>query len=212
MMQSKKYVLGITGGVGAGKSTVLEYLKRSRGALILECDRIAQRMQEPGGSCYEAMRRLFPDALLHQDGTFDRAGIAREVFKNPDKLARLNAIVHPQVKNYIKEILAEEKGDRLVVIEAALLLDDDGYSEICDEIWYIYASEEIRAQRLQESRGYTKEKSERIFAAQRSDESFRALCSLTIDNSGADVRDTFRQIDKGLTDHGFLFDCQRQLG
>ena len=210
MTQNKKQVLGITGGVGAGKSTILEYLRSRHGAEVLECDRIAQKLQQPGGACYALMRALLPGACVLENGEFDRGKVAEVVFRDPQMLTRLNNIVHPKVKEYVSDVIRQEKGKRLVVVEAALLLDG-GYRDLCDEIWYVYASEESRRARLEKSRGYTRERTDRIIAAQRSDESFRRLCDLTIDNSSADLKKTFELIDKGLTDHGFLYDCQRQL-
>ena len=89
------------------------------------------------------------------------------------------------------------------MVEAALLLDDH-YDEICDEIWYIYASEEIRRQRLKSDRGYSDERIDEMFRTQRKEESFRELTDLTIDNSSDIIQNTCGQIDQALRERGFF--------
>lgn len=228
----KQMVLGITGGVGAGKSTVLAYLKDRYGAYLIECDEVARQLQQPGEACYHDMLRLFhiepenlqvsastePEGsqvihpaetaeqasvrmqrqeLLLPDGTFDRKKIAEIVFDDCAMLEALNRIVHPAVKARVRELIRNHPDEPLIVIEAALLLEDN-YGEICDEIWYVYADEAVRRRRLKQSRGYTDEKITEMLANQRSDQSFRESCSVTIDNSSERLQNTFRQIDAAL--------------
>ena len=206
-MNEDKHILGITGGVGAGKSTVLAYLQEAYGADILECDRLAAQLQQRGGPCYEPMLALFGTDVLCPDGEFDRARIAGLVFEQPALLDALNAIVHPEVKSAATRWTAAHERE-LVVIEAALLLEGS-YQTLCDEIWYVYAPEEIRIRRLMESRGYSREKALSIMYAQKPDDFFRRHTQLTIDNS-AEEACTYRQIDEGLKTHGFLHNCQRE--
>ena len=194
-------VLGITGGVGCGKSTVLEYLRSAYGAFLIECDEVARNLQEPGGACFGPMLELFGEEILLPDRTIDRKAVAAVIFKNPAMREKLNAIVHPAVKARVKELIAQSAAYPLTVIEAALLLDDD-YGEICDEIWYVYASEEARRQRLKQSRGYDDERITSMFRSQRPDESFRRLTSCTIDNSADDPAAAFGQIDRALEERG----------
>ena len=207
MTQSKKIkVLGITGGVGAGKSTVLDYLKRRYGARVLQCDEAAKILQEPGGSCYRPVAELFGEDVLGRDGRFDRGKIAAIVFTQEEILEKLNAIVHPAVKKYVEEEIQKERdlGERsLFVVEAALLLDA-GYDSFCDEVWYIHAPEEVRRLRLKTSRGYSEEKITRMMSAQRTEGYFRKYCQFAVDNSSDNVENTYEQIDEGLKTHGFL--------
>lgn len=225
-------ILGITGGVGSGKSTVLDYLKTGYGAFLIECDEVARKLQQPGGECYEPMRRLFGDqACLNKDGTIDRKAVAQIVFSDEEKLKALNRIVHPAVKRRVRELirnycdsigdsphlaaerregasphLAAERSEGaspFIVIEAALLLEDN-YGEICDEIWYVYADEHARRRRLKQSRGYSDDKITGMLASQRSDLSFRENCTVTIDNSSENLQNTFWQIDEALARRGVL--------
>ncbi len=194
-------VLGITGGVGCGKSTVLAYLKECYGAYLIECDQIARELQEAGGVCVPPMTELLGERIVKEDGTIDRQEIARMVFADRSLLEELNGIVHPAVKARVRELIRQQRECRLIVIEAALLLDDH-YDEICDEIWYIYADEDTRRKRLKSSRGYTDERITQMFRSQRTDESFRALTQVTIDNSSDNIQNAFGQLDRELALRG----------
>ena len=199
-------ILGITGGVGTGKSTVLQYLQQKYDAFLIQCDDVARDLQQPGGVCYAPMQKLFgpdkdADALFNEDGSFNRSEVAKRVFADEELLHALNRIVHPAVKDRVRALIEAHADAGLIVIEAALLLEDH-YDEICDEIWYIYARESVRRARLKKSRGYTDEKITDIFASQRSDEAYRACCTLTIDNSSENIENTFRQIDTALSERG----------
>ena len=130
----KMKVLGITGGVGAGKSTVLGYLAKRYGARVIEADRVAHLLQQPGGDCYDAVVNCFGREILFPDGKINRETLGRIVYTDQEQLKVLNHIVHPAVKTYIIEAIAQEqkKADvPFVTIEAALLLED-GYDRICD--------------------------------------------------------------------------------
>ena len=197
LREMKMKVLGITGGVGSGKSTVLEYLRESYGAYLIECDEVGRKLQEPGETCYRPMIELFGRQVVKEDNSIDRRAVAQMVFRDSRLREELNAIVHPAVKERVNQLITERQDSPLIVVEAALLLDDH-YDEICDEIWYIYADEDTRRRRLKDSRGYTDERITQMFRSQRADESFRALCALTIDNSSENVQNTFWQLDNAL--------------
>ena len=199
-------VLGITGGVGAGKSTVLMYLKEHYGARVIQADQVGHLLQRPHESCYRRIVELFGTTVLNADGTISRPKLGAIVYADPQKMARLNAIMHPSIRRWIKsEVEAEQKRGCVpfVTVEAALLLEDH-YDEICDEIWYIHTDDAVRIKRLQESRGYSEEMCRRIMANQKNECDFRAACQLVIDNSSDIVQNTYEQIDKGLREHGFL--------
>lgn len=205
-------VLGITGGVGAGKSTVLAYLQEHYGAHVIQADEVGRLLQTPGHECFDRIAEEFGAGILDEKGNLCRSALASLVFEDGKLLEKLNQIMHPAVKDYIvSEIAAEMRARRapFVVVEAALLLED-GYDRICDEIWYIYAGEGTRVKRLMRSRGYTEEKARSIMRSQRSEEEFRSQCKFVIDNDSDSVENTFVQIDKGLMEHGFLQHSKRQ--
>lgn len=199
-------VLGITGGVGAGKSTVLAYLEERYGAKVIQLDRVAHELMEPGGICYRRILDTFGEDLLERDGTISRTRLYQKTFGDREKVEQLNKMVHPMVKLRVKELLEEERmhGDApFAVLEAALLLEDH-YEEICDQIWFICVDRKVRVRRLRESRGYSEEKTEEILKNQKKDEEFRILCQFEVDNSSDILENTYGQIDRGLKENGFL--------
>lgn len=191
-------IIGITGGVGSGKSRVLSYMGEQFGAVVCQADHVAWELQEPGQGCYLQIVEHFGREILNNDGTIDRKKLGKIVFGNPEELVVLNEIMHPAVKNEILNRIcnARKNGCDYFLIEAALLLED-GYKQICDEMWYIYTDEKARRLRLKESRAYTDEKIDAIMASQLSEEIFRKECQIVIDNSG-DFEDTCYQIDKAM--------------
>lgn len=189
--------IGITGGVGAGKSQILEYLAKKPGVKVMLADEIAHRLMEPGTACHERIRENFKGMDICQpDGFFDRKKLADVIFSDEEKRQEMNGIVHPAVREYvIRQVQKErEKGQlTLLVLEAALLIEEH-YDEICDELWYIYTREDIRRERLKTSRGYSDEKVDGIFASQLTEEEYKAHCREVIDNNSS-LEQTHAQID-----------------
>ncbi|MCR5108439.1 MAG: dephospho-CoA kinase [Lachnospiraceae bacterium] len=190
-------VIGITGGVGCGKSEVMKILKEVCDPYIIIADDTARELEKKGGSCYEELLELLGKEMLSEDGEIDRRRMAAAVFSDEsgELLDKVNEIVHPKVKEYIREKIEEEKRKGVheyFFIEAALLIED-GYDKICDELWYIYADVSVRKERLKKSRGYSDEKIEGIMDSQNSEEVFRRYCKVVIDNNG-DLERTRREI------------------
>lgn len=194
------FFIGITGGVGAGKSAILEHLDSRQDTRVMLADEIAHELMQPGTACYEQIMHRFADEdICTADGSFDARKLALVIFADETKRADMNAIVHPAVKQYVLEQLQQEskKGElQFLFLEAALLIEEH-YDAICDELWYIYTSEDNRRIRLKESRGYSDEKIDSILASQLKEEQFRQVCKTVIDNNGS-REETFEQIDKAL--------------
>lgn len=193
--------IGITGGVGAGKSEVLKYLASRGDARVMLADDIARDLTEPGGVCYSKLRKLFAgDGVFREDGSMDRARVAAIIFEQQEKRAAMNGIVHPAVKEYVlsQADIERKKGEvAYLFLEAALLIEDH-YDEICDELWYIYASRENRRQRLMASRGYGSSKIEDMMRSQMTEEEYRRHCSCEIDNNGT-PEETIAQVVRLLS-------------
>ncbi len=192
-------VIGITGGVGAGKSRILSYLQEHTSCRVIIADQVAHGLEEPGGVCYGRIVSLLGRGILSEDGRIDKGKMAAEIFGDRRLLEQVNRIVHPAVKDYIMEaISAERQVGRIdyLFLEAALLIED-GYGQIVDEMWYIHTDEEVRRDRLKASRGYTDDKIDSIMRGQLSAEEFRRRCSVVIDNSGT-LESVYKQIDKKL--------------
>lgn len=195
-------VIGITGGVGAGKSAVLSYIRENYNCRILLADEAAHLVKEPGQPCYEKLVTLLSKDILNEDKTINKLKMAEKIFASDDVLLQVNKIIHPAVKNLILNAIAEERKRNVhdfFFIEAALLIED-GYLEIVDEMWYIYAREDVRRQRLRNSRNYSDEKINSIMDSQLKEEEFRKHCRVVIDNSNA-LTDACRQIDEKLGEY-----------
>lgn len=204
-------IIGITGGVGAGKSQVLSYFEEAYGAVLCQADEVAKRLQRKGTKCWQEIAEQFGEEILESDGKINRKALAEVVFRDKAELAKLNAIVHPAVKQKVRERIQKEekKGTGVFVLEAALLIEEH-YDEICDEIWYIYADEETRQKRLMASRGYSAEKIQDMFAAQLSSRAFFDGCDKAIDNSQS-FEETCQQIDRLMETDG-IQKTEKQTG
>ena len=191
-------VIGVTGGVGAGKSTVLGIMEKDFGAYVIQADQIGHILMEPGEECYDAVIGLFGKETIKKDKTIDRKRISDVVFTDKEMLLKVNGIIHPAVKSRILRLIQEQReaGREICVVEAALFLEEK-YQEFCDEVWYVYTEEEIRIQRLMENRGYSREKSLGIIKNQVSDQVFRENTDYVIENNG-DLLETRRQIREGI--------------
>lgn len=191
-------IIGITGGVGAGKSTVLDHLEKQYNACVLQADKIGHLVMEPGGICYGQVIALFGKQIIKNDKTIDRKMVSDVVFAHEEMRQKLDDIIHPAVKSYILDKIEEQKkaGCTLMIVEAALLLEDH-YDAFCDKVWYIHTDQEIRIERLMSSRGYTREKAENIIARQATEGFFREHADYIIQNDG-DLDETWRQIEEGI--------------
>ena len=183
-MEQKKKIIGITGGVGAGKSSVLAVLKEDFGAKIILADLVAHDLMEPGSEGLKRVTEALGTSFLALDGSVDRKALADVIFRNKDALKTM------------KEA-AEAAEEQLVIIEAAVF--DTAPKDLFDELWYVYTTKENRITRLMANRGYSREKCEDIIGRQASEEEYRALCDRVIDNNG-DESDIKRQL-KEILDH-----------
>ena len=146
-------IIGITGGVGAGKSRVLAYLQEHYNCRIMMTDQTAKDLQLPGGACYGPVLEILSEAdtgreLLEPDGTINKEEMASRIFADPDLLRRINALIHPAVTQAVMDAIAQEREAGRIdyfFLEAALLIET-GFTEVVDSMWYIYADEAVRRQ------------------------------------------------------------------
>lgn len=188
MMPSKVYfmkIIGITGGVGSGKSALLAAIQEEFRCRVLLADEIAHFLKEPGQSCYEPLIKLLGEQILDGKGFIDKQKMADVIFGDSRLLEEVNKLVHPAVKQYILQCIEEERQRGLsdfVFVEAALFIEA-GYKDMVDSLWYIYACVEARIRRLKEGRGYTLDKIHSIMDKQLEEEAFRSAADVVIDNS-----------------------------
>jgi dephospho-CoA kinase len=187
-------LVGLTGGVGSGKSTVAETL-RELGAEVIDADEAAHAVYEPGMSGFDAVVREFGDEYV-RDGRIDRARLGKLVFNDPDALRRLNAIVHPLVREWMADrtVEAVEGGARVVVQDVPLLFEN-GLEPLFSSVVLVYVPEAMQVQRLVDGRGFTEDRARAVMAAQMPIEEKRRRATHVIDNSG--TRDETRaQVDE----------------
>lgn len=191
-------VIGITGGIGSGKTAVLDIFRNNYGAYVCEADALAHRLMEPDGVSYKGIVDAFGRNILTDDGCIDRTKLGEVVFSDEKKLEKLNDVTHPNVRKAILDSMSEQRrrGCELYVLEAALLIQD-GYMSVCDEMWFIYADRETRVQRLVKYRGFTRERALSVISSQAPDSFYEMNCTKKIDNSG-DLNNLENKIKQGL--------------
>jgi dephospho-CoA kinase len=173
--------IGLTGGIGSGKSTVSRLLA-ARGAVIVDADVIAREVVEPGSPGLAAVAAAFGDGVLTADGSLDRPALAAVVFTDPDARKRLDAIVHPLVRTRATELAATAPADAVVVHDVPLLAET-AQAAAYDLVVVVEVDSETRVARLVE-RGLTAEDARARIAAQATDEKRRAIADVVLDNSG----------------------------
>jgi len=174
--------IGLTGGIGSGKSTVSALLG-ARGAVIVDADRIAREVVEPGTPGLAAVVEAFGNGVLAADGSLDRPALAGIVFSDPAARARLDGIVHPLVRGRAVELTAAAAPDAVLVNDVPLLVET-GQAGSYDLVVVVEVDLDARLRRLVE-RGMTEEDARARIAAQATDEQRRAVADVVLDNSGS---------------------------
>jgi dephospho-CoA kinase len=174
--------IGLTGGIGSGKSTVSALLA-ARGAVVVDADRIAREVVEPGTPGLAAVVEAFGPGVVGPDGALDRPALAAVVFADPDARARLDGIVHPLVRARAAALAAEAPADAVVVHDVPLLVET-GRWEPYDLVLVVQADPETRVARLVR-RGLAEADARARMAAQATDEQRRAVADVVLDNSGS---------------------------
>lgn len=190
-------VVGVTGGVGSGKSEVLRVLEEQFNCGIIRTDDVARDLCEPGQISYELIVEAFGTEILDTDGRLDRPKLASIVFSDEDKLNILNQCTHPQVYKFVQDTVAawkEENKYSMIAVESALP-EKLKEMQVCESLWYVYVKPEIRRERLRISRGYSEEKMDAMFASQLPDQLFIENCQVVIDNN-SDIENIEKQLEK----------------
>lgn len=177
------FLIGLTGGIGSGKSTVASRLK-TLGARIVDADKIAREIVEPGEPALAELAEAF-DGVLNADGTLNRAELARQAFAAPEATEKLNSITHPRIRERTLERFAQARTDgvQVLVYDMPLLIENGEYKKM-DHVLVVDAEDEIRIDRLVNSRGLDEEDARRRIAAQISREERLAAADSVVDNSG----------------------------
>ncbi len=177
------YTIGITGGIGSGKSEAAKMLADITTATLFISDDIGKSLMEPDGICYETIIKEFGTGIVRPDGSLDRILLAKLIFNDDDKKNKLEGIVHPAVMKYISDYIEKNSQIKgLIIIESAILFESNA-SALCNETWYIYVEKETRIRRLMQSRGYSLEKTTDMMNSQKDDDFYFNSCDVIINNN-----------------------------
>lgn len=176
-------IIGLTGGIGSGKSTVSDILKE-QGIPVVDGDRIAREVVEPHRPAYDEVVRVFGTEVLQRDGTLNRKRIGEIVFSDPEKLSMLNSITHKEIYRVILERLEslKETGTTLVFLDVALLFET-GFDQLTDRVWVVDAPDAVRVERIQKRDGLREEEILKRIQSQMSREMRNTKGDLVLDNS-----------------------------
>ncbi len=198
MRDGRPLIIGLTGPIGCGKSTVAAML-RELGGSVIDADALSRDVTAPGQPALTAIRDRFGDGVFEGSGVLDRAALGTVVFSDPDALRDLEAIVHPGVRSLVQERFerAAREGDPFVVVEAIKLVEG-GLAERCDEVWLVECSGAVQRQRLA-GRGMSDDDVERRLAAQGTDlaERLATHATLRLDTSGP-IEKTRERVEDAL--------------
>lgn len=194
-------IIGITGGIASGKSTVTEFL-RQQGYQVIDADQVVHELQEPGGRLYQALLSTFGSAILQEDGRLDRPKLGAMIFGNPELLAQSS-----QLQNeIIREELAHRR-DLLAETEAVFFMDlpllfELEYDNWFDQIWLVDVTEETQLSRLMARNTFSREEAEKRIAAQLSLQEKRKRANVLIENNGSlegtrqQIRDALQKLER----------------
>ena len=185
--------IGLTGGIGSGKSTVSSRLAEL-GAFIVDADLVAREIVEPGQPALAELAEAF-DGVLNPDGTLNRAELARQAFATPEATKKLNAITHPRIRARTEELFKEgrESGAEVLVYDMPLLIENGEVNKV-DHVLVVDAPDELRIERLVQHRGLDEDDARRRIAAQIDRETRLSAADTVLDNSGS-LEDLLTQVD-----------------
>ena len=198
MKLDNKYIIGLTGGIGCGKTMILDYLKNEYDSFVIEADKIGHSIMDYGTPGYDSVVEAFGEQIVNNENDIpyiDRKILGQIVFCDNEKLELLNNLTHPLIHEKIVKLI-NNCNENLIIIEAAILLDSS-LRELCDTLWYVYSDDKVRLERLQKYRNIDNEKALQIIKNQPTDKEFRNACQVVIDNS-YDKENTYEQIKINL--------------
>ena len=195
-VKNKSTVIGLTGGIACGKSMISAYLAQ-KGIPVIDGDLVARQIVEPGTKGLAQIVDTFGAEYLHADGTLNRAMLGSRVFADKEALQQLNAITKPLLLEAFKTQINELQAHPMIVLDVALLLEDEDYKDLADQVWVVTVSPEQQLTRLMNRNGYTVQEAQNRIDAQMSNEERIQYADVVIDNNGT-MSETIAQVDRLL--------------
>lgn len=189
-------VIGLTGGIASGKSTISAYLQQ-KGIPVIDGDIIARQIVEPGTTGLAQIADTFGIEYLHADGTLNRTMLGARVFADKEALDALNAITGPLLLEAFQRQIKALQHHPVIVLDVALLLEEESYRNLVDVVWLVTVRPQQQLQRLMDRNGYTKQEAENRIQSQMSDQERKQYADVVIDNSGT-VAETIAQVEQLL--------------
>ena len=195
-------IIGLTGGIASGKSTVAAMLK-NRGITVIDADVEARLAVEPGEEAYDRIVTHFGEEVLYENGSINRARLGEIIFHNEEERMILNEIVHPAVRKRMveKQEAAQSKGESIIVMDIPLLFEG-GLRSTVDRTLLVYADEEVQLQRLMKRNNYTEEEAMARIQSQMPLIEKKKLADAVIDNNGS-IQQTEAQLNSILKEWGY---------
>ena len=184
-------IIGLTGGIACGKSTVSSYI-RKKGFPVIDADQIARKVVEPGSVGLAQIRETFGTIYIRPDGALNREMLGKKVFAEPEALKKLNSITGPLILEELKKELNTTAP--VIFLDAALLLEEEQYRNLVDEVWVVSLKPETQLERLINRNGYGFRQAKNRIASQMRDSERVKQADAVIDNNGT-MEETLRQVD-----------------
>jgi len=196
MSNKYNYIIGLTGNIACGKSTVVAELQRL-GALVIDADQVTRLLQQPGHTVYTSIVATFGQQIVQPDGQINRRALGEIVFRDVTQLRLLEALIHPAVHQHIRQWLAELPAGTpqhpVVAVIDAIKLIESGWPAICNAVWVVTAPRDIQIERLCRTRNMTPAEAITRIDAQAPQADKVALADVVIDNHG-DITATLQQV------------------
>ena len=192
----KPIIIGLTGGIACGKSMISAYLAQ-KGIPVIDGDLVARQIVEPETKGLAQIVDTFGAEYLHTDGTLNRAMLGSRVFADKEALQQLNSITKPLLLEAFKTQINELQAHPMIVLDVALLLEDEDYKDLADQVWVVTVSSEQQLTRLIKRNNYTAEEAQNRINAQMSNEERIQYADVVIDNNGT-MSETIAQVDRLL--------------
>ena len=195
-MKNKSTVIGLTGGIACGKSMISAYFAQ-KGIPVIDGDLVARQIVEPGTKGLAQIVDTFGAEYLHADGTLNRAMLGSRVFADKEALQQLNSITKPLLLEAFKTQINELQAHSMIVLDVALLLEDEDYKDLADQVWVVTVSSAQQLTRLMKRNNYTVEEAQNRINVQMSNEERIQYADVVIDNNGT-MSETIAQVDRLL--------------